>query len=603
MKASGAKALTRHDEVSERDSPAVFAWTMLVLVWVPALLFVPALAEGFRLPKLVVSEWLALGAVLLLLPRLVPIARIDLWRVIASQPCIRALVPLLGVAAISFAASAHREYARDALCSLLVAVITTVGLSVGVRAAYLRRVLAYVVGPGVLLAAVAIFQFHGLQPLEIIGQATGRLGVISLAGNSGDLGAYLVLPCLLLQEAVARRRKHRGWRLAALMVCGYGVAVTQNITAIGALIAGSGVLWVRVVRGRLVRYILVPLTALVLVVTVVAGPLQQRLGAMFEQTAKGDLNEFLSGRLDGWRAAAAMIADAPLLGIGYGAYGAAFAPAKLALARSGTPFLGRSYFGMFASAHNEPLQWVAECGALGAAALAWALFVFIRAVAATGRLDALAPAGAVSLSILCLAYFPLHLALTAYPWLIWIAWCCRQAYEQHENRRELVSKVRGRSVAVVCGLAVSALLMLQLHRGTVRMRTSAVVRWAQGVGRAVVTGAAPPAALGPVIAALRAAERRHPHALELLETQGDVFFLVGRYADAEEAYRKALKVQMRPELLFHLAVIAWRQGARERAVELAGDASLLDSWLNQQLPQDLRRALDYGGAPKDSSTP
>ena len=51
-----------------------------------------------------------------------------------------------------------------------------------------------------------------------------RSDITSLAGNPGDLAAFLVLPCLLAQAGIAgAARGGRLWRAAALVVCVYAL--------------------------------------------------------------------------------------------------------------------------------------------------------------------------------------------------------------------------------------------------------------------------------------------------------------------------------------------------------------------------------------------
>jgi O-antigen ligase len=153
--------------------------------------------------------------------------------------------------------------------------------------------------------------------------------------------------------------------------------------------------------------------------------LRQRVVEKARVLAQGDWNELLSGRLDGWRTALWMLRQHPLTGVGHGAYRTEFAPAKLALLDQGVRF----YTGLmevgFANAHNELLETGAEWGIPGLLALAWALWVLLAALRRAGRAPedrALALAGTAALGVLSLAAFPFHIALVAFPALLFLSW-------------------------------------------------------------------------------------------------------------------------------------------------------------------------------------
>jgi len=223
-----------------------------------------------------------------------------------------------------------------------------------------------------------------------------------------------------------------------LVVCLYAVAVTQTLSAILALVLGAVVFWFRLIPTR--RFV-----AATTVTAFVGGllalalpPLRERLLSKAHFLAQGKIDEVLTGRLDGWKAAGWMLGQEPLSGVGLGAYRAEFATAKLALVAKGVDFFRGQHQVMFINAHNEYLEVAAELGWPGLLALAWALWVLWRALrrrearAAGGegtpatfkeRGDgALAWAGAGALAVAALAQFPFRLALVAFPALVFLAW-------------------------------------------------------------------------------------------------------------------------------------------------------------------------------------
>ncbi|MDY7094775.1 MAG: O-antigen ligase family protein, partial [Acidobacteriota bacterium] len=179
------------------------------------------------------------------------------------------------------------------------------------------------------------------------------------------------------------------------------------------------------------------LAALLLVLAVT--PLRERVADKGKELARGEINALLTGRLDGWRAAAYMTAQAPLAGVGHGAYRTEYADAKLHLKEQGVEFYLDKRQVMFANAHNEYLEAAAEWGLPGALALAWALWVLWgalrrrwsagaeRASKAAGqgfeRSDAVvAWAGVAALAVLAAAQFPFRIALVAYQAILFLAW-------------------------------------------------------------------------------------------------------------------------------------------------------------------------------------
>jgi O-antigen ligase len=406
----------------------------LLAVWltllVPPFLYVSAAKESFRLPKLMASESLALASLLFLAWRVRRVDAVrpgDLWRL----PAVRALAPLLLVATLSLWTTDHPLHVREGLIDLWIGAAVLVGWSVALPERRQEGLLRGLLGPAAALALFGILQSYGLFPLfELVGTAGDqRLGVTSTAGNPGDLGAYLVLPCLAAQWMLARgaRGGRRALLLAALALCLYALVLTQTLAALAALAAGSLILWLSVLPGRRSALILGGGAALGLVLVLAVAPLRTRVAAKASQALQGDWNSVLTGRLDGWRAAVWMLREHPWTGVGQGAFRAAFAPAKLALLDRGVPFYAGQTQPAFANAHNEYLEAGADWGIPGLLALGWALWALATALRGrrTGTGWALATAGVAALAILSLADFPFRIALVGYPALLFLAWVLR----------------------------------------------------------------------------------------------------------------------------------------------------------------------------------
>jgi O-antigen ligase len=430
----------------QTDATARFLlWTLLIVI---PLLVIPGAKEAFRFPKLLLSEWLGLASLFFLAARLAAVPEVR-WRELLRRPVVAATLPVLLAAGLGAFTTRHPLHFREATTDLWIAAACLVGWSLALPLPRLARFLSGLLIPGALLAVLGILQYHGMyRPLQFFGiPADSRLAVTSTAGNPGDLGSFLVLPCLAAQWMLARRPGgpwswRDGVRIAALALCLYTLALTQTLAALLALAVGSLVIWGSRLAPRL-RWIALAAGAAVLVLGVLAlPPLRHRAVDKARQAAAGDWNSVLTGRLDGWRAAAYMFGEHPLAGVGHGAYRPEFVPAKLGLIERGTPFLAGQTQVVFANAHNEFLEVAAEWGIPGLAALGWALWLLVRALRrrrpeAAGEMDegaarqaatdrAFAWAGSLGLLVLSLAQFPFRIALVAFPALLFLAWVLRR---------------------------------------------------------------------------------------------------------------------------------------------------------------------------------
>jgi O-antigen ligase len=407
----------------------------LLVLGVPFVL-APVAKESFREPKLLAGEGLALASLTCFawgLRRVETVRLADLWRL----PALRLIVPCLLVATAGLAFSHHPLQVRDGLADLWIGAAALVGWSAALPGQRAERLLRGLLWPASLLALVGVLQYFGFQPLALAAsQRGGRLAITSLAGNPGDLAAYLVLPCLVAQLSLGRRLRAgedwaspRVWGTAlALAVSLYAMLLTQTLAAVAAVLLGTLLLWApRLPRRRAAALAAGLLVALALLAAGVA-PLRHRVMEKAQALAEGNWNWLLTGRLDGWRTAAWMLREHPLTGVGQGAYRAEFAPAKLALLEQGVKFFpGLKEVG-FANAHNEILEAGAEWGIPGLLALAWALWVLLAALSRAGRAGrspedrALAWAGTAALGVLSLVDFPFRIALAAFPALLFLSW-------------------------------------------------------------------------------------------------------------------------------------------------------------------------------------
>lgn len=412
---------------SASTAPPLAVVAMWGLIYTVPLLVIPGLHESFRTPKLLVGELLALASLVGLAFRLYG-REID-FRPLVRRPEVAALLPLLLLAAASLGSTAHPLHVRDAVASFGIGAACLIGWTAGFDREQKERFLIGSLIPAALCALLAVLQFHHLwEPLRFAGIGyDSRLGVTSLAGNPGDLGAYLVLPCLIGFWALPRLAGPRRIGAAAsLALCLYALVVTQTLAALAALAVGALIFAVGALpRRRLFAGLAALLIAGGLGLAAVA-PLRSRVAAKMQSISSGDWNALLTGRLDGWRAALLMWRENPWTGVGHGAYRPEFVPAKLELAYAGTRFYQEHNQPAFGNAHNEFLEVGADLGWPGALALAWGLGVVawaaLRRAGAEPADRALWRAGLAALAVLSIAYFPFRIALVAFPALLFLAW-------------------------------------------------------------------------------------------------------------------------------------------------------------------------------------
>jgi O-antigen ligase len=574
-----------------------FLW---LLVLVPPFLLSPLGAESFRQPKLLASEALALASLAALAWEWRRRGTLR-WAEILSFPALRLVLPALAVATAGLAFTLHPLHVTEALIDLWIGGAALVGWSAAVPASRLERALDALLVPATALAAVAILQFHDLwQPLRFLGLApASRQAVTSLAGNPGDLGAYLVLPALLAQEALRRRwRDGRGagfwgtWgTAAALAVCVYALLLSQTLAALAALLAGSLVLWgsrlTATGRRRAAATLSVGVVAALLLMAAVA-PLRLRVVMKARQAAAGDWNSVLTGRLDGWRAAVWMFERHPLAGVGHGAYLPEFVPAKLALLDRGVRFFPDPSLSVFANAHDELLTAAAEWGVPGLLAIAWGGWVLL---AALRRLSPerrpLAGAGTAALLVLALVDFPFHVALVAYPALLFLSWVL-QPPAAEEPAAEGVGAALPRALWAVLPLV---LILALAGQGVRWYRLSLAGRLLGSVQRMSVAlvhaGQAPPEVVAQNLAALREAAALDPVEVGVPVARGGQYlFFLARPEEAELSYREALRLEPHPEAYMGLGKAQWMAGRRDEAGQSFTAAVRLQPLLARELPAD-----------------
>jgi O-antigen ligase len=592
-----------------------------LLLLVPPFLVAGLAKESFRQPKLYVSGWLALASLLPLAWSLRRAGRLD-FAALGRLPALRVVLPILAIATLGLATTRHPVQVREGLLDLWIGAAALVGWSAGLARPRLLLLLRWLLLPAAVLAAIGILQYHDLwQPLALFGMAPGeRLAVTSLAGNPGDLGAYLALPCLLGLFEVGRRMRQGDWRqsplfwllAAALAVCLYALFLTQTISALTAVAIGGLFLlasWSRALSRR--RVLALVAAGLLVAVALCAGvaPLRERLLFKVTLLQKGNWNAVFSGRFDGWRAAVWMFEEHPWAGVGHGAYRPEYIPAKLALLDRGAPFAAWQPNPVFANAHSEPLEVAAEWGVPGLLALAWAAWVLygaLRARAADGAEGAegaereergLAWAGTAAIAILALAYFPFRLALLAFPALLFLSWVLapshaaepeagtRAGTRANRRRGELTGFSAG-LLAMPLTLALLVALAGQTARWRHRLEASRVLRQVELNSLAALQrGEAPVTLMQNQLEALRQIAPLDPVEVGIPIARGTQYLFLAQPEAAIGSYQEALALEPRPEIYMSLGRATWLTGRHDEARQLFTTALRLDGQLARELPE------------------
>lgn len=576
------------------------------LLALPPFLISPFAREAFRQPKLYASGWLALASLLALVWGLGR-ARTAGWRTLRRLPAFAAAFPLLALSTLSLALTDHPVQVREGLFDLWIGCAALVGWSAALPRRRMEPLLAGLLVPAAGLSLIGILQYHGLwRPFAFLGLSGGeRLAITSLAGNPGDLGAYLTLPCLIAQWRMAEKGRGGAWKgdpgfwayAAALLLCLYGLALTQTLAALAAVGAGSLAFWAFVLPRRRVLLLAAAGAGLGLALAFGVAPLRERLLAKLDLVQRGAWNEVFSGRFDGWQAALWMTGEHPLAGVGHGAYRPEFVPAKLALLDRGREFSAYQAQIVFANAHNEFLEVAADLGLPGLAALGWGLWVLLgrlrRRAGAEGEggggapaASALAWAGCAALFVLALAYFPFRVALVAYPALFFLAWVLSPEGEGGPAPR---GGLRGKSWALLLGLALAAALVFQTGRWHDRMLASRVLRQVEALSQAAVAyGQAPVRLMEDNLVKLDQAAPLDPVSVDILNWRGTQYLFLAQPENAIRVYRQALALEPRAEIYLNLGRAEWLLGRRDDARKSFATALRLDRHLEGQLPEGAR---------------
>ncbi len=497
-------------------------------------------------------------------------------------------------------ASLWGDYARQqglvTLSAYLALFLMTVAfLRTREQADRLWRVLVWGSAP-ILIYALA--QALHLDPLDWRSDATSPL--VSTLGRSNFVGTYLVLilPLTLARLGVSPFKPIYILLLAAQWLC---LALTQArgawIGAGGALLT-MAILWTLAAHKRM-RYAWL---ALIVCVVLLAALLMQMPGLQrLSNLARTDEGS-TAARLTIWQTTLSLIAARPLLGYGPETMSLAFPrvfPPQLVY------YQGRLF--TVDRAHNVWLDMAMSAGLLGLACFGVLLYVLSRRSVKKWRGVSdpwerwlwVALAGSITGHLIDLEFgfdvtatasiFWLLLALSAALGRGWSA----PALEQ--NPRRWTERLPYTPAAVLVALIIGTLgvrpLLADIASRESQMETRALMERIGAGEQAVHLWPLEPeyhlrlawlyfeaGTLENAVAQVHAADQLSPENPRIEATRGDMFARTARFAQAEDAYRRA--IELAPNIAAYHAALGWvlaQQARREQAAVALRRAVDLDA--------------------------
>ncbi len=574
-------AVARADRKQPVPDPSPGRWPAAavgVTLLLSQLAVLPGSASPFRTPKQSVLLTGLLVVVAFALIREVARGAVSLPR----GPLSGALVALPLLQGLSALWSDDPYRAVESASQSAVLVVATLWIA-GLESRHRGRLLRWCAVGATVSAAILLLQAAGVEVVPLVG-ARGRYALTGLTGNPADLSiaGILLLPLLL----VAPGDEHpRWWRWPTVLILAAVPVVSRTLSGIVA-VGAVAVVWVVLQRSWKVwagaACAVVALTALG-----VGVGLGERIGREMDRVREGDWYSLLSARGDGWSAAVEMAASRPLGGVGAGCFTHAYYPSRLAWLERRQAVGRRGELAThFEWAHCDPLQHLAELGAVGAlwlVALAWA---FLRSARHVPRLAVLS---AAAVGPFLLLHYPTHLAVGLMPIVLTLA-----AITSGEPRA--VVAVQSKAARWVVGAA----LLGAVAAGLVwQLRTLALDVWRADLERRIadVQAATVPEQRVAGAAAIEREVLSRVHRLPsasgwLWRIVGKALLVRGQPRDAEEAFRAAVARWPHEEAELGLGIALAGQGRRGEALVHLGRVCRVNPSLAAMIADpSLRRAV------------
>ncbi len=554
-------------------------FTLCAAAFLVEVVVLPGTASSFRLPK----EAVALGG----LGVAVALALRDaLRRRVLALPRSALAVVLVALPVLQLASAAWSSSPLRALASAAGTILWVAGALVvaTLPAAARRRIVAWAVGGAVLSAAVLLLQAAGVELLPFADTLAGRFRLTGLTGNPADfaIAAVLLLPLLLADG--------EGWptwrRPTAVVVLVAATLVTLTTTAYVAL-AALILAWLVHVRSR--RAWVAAVVGLLVATTVaLAAGFGGRVERQLSHLREGDWYTFLSARGDGWTAAAQMIREHPLVGVGADNYTQRFFDSRLAWLDRRQEVGRRGELAThFEWAHSDPLQVLAELGVPGLlwmAALGW---IILRRWRPAVPLPGYAAAAAAPFLLL---HYPTHLAVGALPLtLILGEMLARDQVVELPVRTPVLRTALGLTAVAVAGLGLAwqgDAMRVDAWRATVDGQLDVIRHTTSPAERAQLAAAF----------ARRVMDRIDAHpvaAAWMWRDVGKARLAGGDPAGAAAAFRRATELCPHAEADMGLGLALAAQGRRGEALMYLGRAARVNPSLATLISDpDLRQTVE-----------
>lgn len=390
--------------MTQRVLPIVVALGILML----PMTIVRDGADPYRLPKELVfrAEAIVLLGLLLLGGRVrwTPIAQ---WR---PEFLLTAAIVIWSI--IVTITSTNRLLSIDSLITILAAAVIFIATCIAAESRSREAVDVLMIGCCVNAAITILQELNVWQPVPA---TEGHYGSVGLMGNTNDVGTFLALPSVAAVVMTTTASGKRRWiyaGVAMLLVAGMIASATR--TALGAFVGAMVVLALTQARRAAIATILV-LLGIALPLFSTNTVIGRSMHELRDAAVQRDYQRLFSERLLPFLAAAEMVRDHPLAGVGPGCFRYHFMAYRVELGKKYPEHWTRGFPMNWGAVHNDHLQVAAETGILGSLLFLAALGLLARRAPAESNpratfARALRWPLTAAVVLLCLAQFPLELA-------------------------------------------------------------------------------------------------------------------------------------------------------------------------------------------------